>query len=74
MRRLTKRTTLGRVLQILAVVAVVLFAFSGSTMFLFVVPVALVLSRITRRPESYEEYRDRYDQKYGVDPTDGEQE
>ena len=75
MRRLRKSTILSVILASLAISFVLLFIVTGNIIPLVLAFVLLIASGYARKRETYEEYRDRYEQRYGMesretDPSD----
>jgi len=70
MRRLKRATILSAVLAGLAITMFVFFVLSGGIIPLIGVLLFLVLSGFARKKESYEEYRDRYEQRFGMSEQD----
>ena len=72
MRRLSRRTAPSMILGGLALTLFTFFVLSGSFLFIILAFILLFISGFTRKRESYDDYRKRYDERYGV--NDEEQE
>jgi hypothetical protein len=71
MKRLRKTTALSAFLSGLSVLAIVLAFYAGNLLFGIAGVVLLAIALAARKRESYNEYRDRYDEKYGMkDPEE----
>ena len=72
MRRLKRTTVLSAILAGLAITMFIFFVLSGGIIPLVGVLLFLILSGIARKKESYEEYRDRYEERFGMREKDGQ--
>jgi hypothetical protein len=70
MRRLRKSTALSIILAGIAMLAFFLFVISGSFIPLILALILLIISGYARKKESYEAYRDRYEERFGMTPDD----
>ncbi len=66
MKRLSKNSILSVILASLAISFFLIFIASGSFIPLIIAAILLVSSGFARKRESYEDYRDRYEQKFGM--------
>jgi hypothetical protein len=67
MRRLRKNTATSMVLGGLSIVCFVLFGMSGALVIAVLAVVLLVASGFARKRESYDDYRKRYEEEFGLD-------
>ena len=70
MKRIKKNSRLSIVLFSISSLLLALLFFSGSLIVGAGVVLFISLGLISRKPESYESYRDRYEQKYGMAPEE----
>ena len=68
MKRIKKSSRLSIVLFSISSLLLALLLFSGSLIVGAGVVLFFTLGLVARKPESYESYRDRYEQKYGMAP------
>ena len=70
MKRIKKNSRLSIVLFSISSLLLALLLFSGSLIVGAGVVLFFTLGLVARKPESYESYRDRYEQKYGMAPEE----
>ena len=73
MKRLKKPTIGSIIFAVLGMTAMFFFFTTASTVFGVVMVIGFALSYFLRRRESIDSYKDRYEEKYGLNEQDEEQ-
>ena len=73
MRRIKKNTPASFILLSIGSIFLPLMLFTGNLFFGIGLVVCVVLGIVSRKPESWDAYRNRYEQQYGMDESETEE-
>jgi len=70
MKRIKKTRPINIILVSLGAILLPLMFATGNLLIGIAALILIVVGFATRKPESYDEYRNRYEQKYGIDEAE----